>query len=80
MVLFSTQVKVAFQAEVWRLIFVQYVASSLCYAVMRTRTMSPRKLINLHVVICILTYCIRKYFEAVWWCNSLISSKLQHTP
>ena len=79
MVLFSTQVKVAFQAEVWRLIFVQYVARSLCCVVMRMRTMGLRKLINLHVAICILTDFIIKSYDAVW-CNTPISSKLQHTP
>ena len=79
MVLFSTQVKVASQAEVWRLIFVQYVARSLCCVVMRMRTMGLRKLINLHVVICILTDFIIKSYDAVW-CNTPISSKLQHAP
>ena len=79
MVLFVTQVEVAFQAEVWRLIFVQCAARSLCCVVMRMRTMSLRKLKNLHVVICTVTDCLIKSCDAVLR-NALISSKLQHTP
>lgn len=53
-VLFSIQVKVVSRAEVWKLIFVQYVARILCCGVMRMMMMGLRKPINLHVVICIL--------------------------
>ena len=55
--LFSIQAKEAFQVGAWKPIFVLFVANTLCCQVMMMMMMitGPKKPINFHVAICILT-------------------------